>query len=78
MIRVTRLRRNLLQLACTLPTLLADAVRYLLLCLCPSPTLAAENLFLRKQLALYQRAPRQTATCHQRHPYRPDRPGTLV
>jgi putative transposase len=54
MTRVTHLRRNLLQLACTLPPLLADAVRYLLLCLRPSPALAAENLFLRKQLALYQ------------------------
>jgi hypothetical protein len=30
------------------------AVRYLGLCLRPSPALAAENLFLRKQLALYQ------------------------
>jgi putative transposase len=38
----------------TLFTLLADAVRYLLLCLRPSAALAAENLFLRKQLALYQ------------------------
>jgi putative transposase len=34
--------------------LIADAVRFLGLCLCPSPALAAENLFLRKQLALYQ------------------------
>ena len=34
--------------------LIADAVRYLGLCLRPSPALAAENLFLRKQLALYQ------------------------
>jgi hypothetical protein len=31
-----------------------DALRYLLLCLRPSTALAAENLFLRKQLALYQ------------------------
>jgi putative transposase len=31
-----------------------DAWRFLLLCLRPSPALAAENLFLRKQLALYQ------------------------
>jgi transposase InsO family protein len=29
-------------------------MRFLLLCLRPSPALAAENLFLRKQLALYQ------------------------
>jgi transposase InsO family protein len=35
-------------------TLLGDGMRFLLLCLCPSPALAAENLFLRKQLALYQ------------------------
>jgi putative transposase len=34
-------------------TLLYDSVRFLRLCLCPSLTLAAENLFLRKQLALY-------------------------
>ena len=35
-------------------SLIADAVRYLGLCLRPSPALAAENLFLRKQLGLYQ------------------------
>ena len=35
-------------------SLIADALRYLGLCLRPSPVLAAENLFLRKQLALYQ------------------------
>jgi hypothetical protein len=35
-------------------TLLCDALRFLCLCLRPSPALAAENLFLRKQLALYQ------------------------
>jgi putative transposase len=46
--------RNLPQLAYTLLTFLADGVRFLGLCLRPSPTLAAENLFLRKQLALYQ------------------------
>ena len=46
--------RPLTGLACTLLILLVDAVRFLLLCLRPSPTLAAENLFLRKQLALYQ------------------------
>jgi transposase InsO family protein len=34
--------------------LLMDAWRFLGLCLRPSPALAAENLFLRKQLALYQ------------------------
>jgi transposase InsO family protein len=40
--------------ACLLFTLVNHAVRFLLLCLCPSPALAAENLYLRKQLALYQ------------------------
>lgn len=43
-----------LQSAWTLLALLMDALRYLLLCLRPSTALAAENLFLRKQLALYQ------------------------
>ena len=52
--RFTRLFRLLIPLACTLLILLGDAVRFLLLCLRPSPALAAENLFLRKQLALYQ------------------------
>jgi transposase InsO family protein len=46
--------RHLCQLASILLSLIVDAVRYLGLYLCPSPTLAAENLFLRKQLALYQ------------------------
>jgi len=36
-------------------SLIVDAGCYLGLCLRPSPTLAAENLFLRKQLALYQK-----------------------
>jgi hypothetical protein len=44
----------LLQLAGTLLTLFVDAGSFLRLCLHPSPALAAENLFLRKQLALYQ------------------------
>jgi putative transposase len=35
-------------------TLAGDAIRYLGLCLWPRHPLAAENLFLRKQLALYQ------------------------
>src|SRR5262247_2856733 len=46
--------RFLIGLACTLLTLLVDVVRFLRLGLRPSPALAAENLFLRKQLALYQ------------------------
>src|SRR5215831_3439248 len=54
MIRYTRLLHHGLQLAGTLLTLLVDVVRFLHLCLRPAPVLAAENLFLRKQLALYQ------------------------
>jgi hypothetical protein len=46
--------RHLPQLAGMLLALLVDALRQLWLCLRPSATLAAENLFLRKQLALYQ------------------------
>ena len=46
--------RHFLQLATMLFTLVIDALRFLGLCVCPSPRLAAENLFLRKQLALYQ------------------------
>src|ERR687884_401203 len=42
------------QRACMLCALLRDAVRLLRLCLRPSTALAAENLFLRTQLALYQ------------------------
>jgi putative transposase len=49
-----RVLRNLTRLICTWRTLLSDAARYLILCLHPRPALAAENLFLRKQLALYQ------------------------
>jgi hypothetical protein len=48
------LLRPLIQLICTLLILLVDTVRFLLLCLRSSPTLAAGNLFLRKQLAPYQ------------------------
>jgi len=54
---VTRLKgliHNLMPFACTLLALLVDGMRHLLLCLRPSSTLAAENLLLRKQLALYQ------------------------
>jgi putative transposase len=45
---------TLMSLVCTLLTLLYDGLRFLCFCLRPSPALAAENLFLRKQLALYQ------------------------
>ena len=49
-----RLLRNLTRLPCTWLTLLSDAVQYLILRLRRHSALAAENLFLRKQLALYQ------------------------
>jgi transposase InsO family protein len=54
MLKPTRQFRHLLQLAMLLLTLVIDALRFLGLCVRPSPRLAAENLFLRKQLALYQ------------------------
>lgn len=54
MLSVPRLLHHLVQLACTLLALLVDTARFLLLCLRPPAALAAENLFLRKQLALYQ------------------------
>ena len=53
MVRVLCLLRHLMPLTCTLLKLVYDASSYLLLCLRPAPVLAAENLFLRKQLALY-------------------------
>ena len=46
--------RHLVQFPCLLLTLLGDVVRFLRLCLRSPASLAAENLFLRKQLALYQ------------------------
>jgi hypothetical protein len=46
--------RHLWQRVGMLCPLLMEAARFLWLCLRPSPALAAENLFLRKQLALYQ------------------------
>jgi transposase InsO family protein len=45
---------NIRQLVSTLRKLSADAGRFLVLSLRPSPALAAEVLFLRKQLALYE------------------------
>jgi len=45
---------NCILFASTLLTLVVDAVRFLRLCLRSPMNLAAENLFLRKQLALYQ------------------------
>jgi hypothetical protein len=52
MTRYPSLLRNLVPLAWTLLIRLVDAVRFLCLCLHPSDALAAENLFLRTQLAL--------------------------
>jgi putative transposase len=54
MTRCPQWLRNLMRGACLLLTLMLDAGQFLLLCLRPSPALAAENLFLRKQLTLYQ------------------------
>jgi putative transposase len=54
MTRLIRLIRHLGQFICMLLTLLVDSVRYLGLCLRLPAALAAENIFLRKQLALYQ------------------------
>jgi putative transposase len=54
MLRVPHLFHPLVQLTCTLLTLLVDAAHFLWLCLHSPTALAAENLFLRKQLALYQ------------------------
>jgi hypothetical protein len=45
---------GLCQLVSTLLKLSADAWHFLVLSLWPSPALAAEELFLRKQLALYE------------------------
>ena len=50
----TPLLCNFQRFASTLLTLLGDVVRFVLLCLRPHLALAAENFFLRKQLALYQ------------------------
>jgi putative transposase len=54
MTRLMRLIRHLGQSICTLLMLFGDGWRYLMLRLRSPATLAAENLFLRKQLALYQ------------------------
>jgi putative transposase len=65
MIRFTYHLRTLVPLTCMLLTLLRDGMHFLLRLLRPNPSLAAENLFLRKQLALYQERhakPRQATT----------------
>jgi transposase InsO family protein len=46
--------RHLGAMTYILLAVLYDAARFLLLCLRPAPVLAAENLFLRKQLAQYR------------------------
>jgi putative transposase len=52
--RCTRPPHHVIQLAGTLLTLVVDTLRYISLCLRSPTALAAENLFLRKQLALYR------------------------
>ena len=54
MLRAPRLLHYLVQLTCMVLRLLGDAAHFLRLCLHSPAALAAENLFLRKQLALYQ------------------------
>jgi transposase InsO family protein len=54
MLSVTRWLHHFVQVVWTLLALLGNTACFWLLCLRPSATLAAENLFLRKQLALYQ------------------------
>jgi putative transposase len=54
MVRLSRVIRHLVPCVVMLCTLLRDAARFLRCCLRSPAALAAENLFLRKQLALYQ------------------------
>ena len=54
MTRLSRRLSTLILFASTLLTLIIDTTRFLRLCMHSPATLAAENLFLRKQLALYQ------------------------
>jgi putative transposase len=57
--------RHCMQLTAMLLTLIVDAAQFLRLCWRSPAALAAENLFLRKQLAMYQernvKPPRATA-----------------
>jgi putative transposase len=65
MLSVSCLLHHLVPLTCMLLTLLVDAARFLRLSLRSPAALAAENLFLRKQLALYQErhvTPRRATT----------------
>ena len=57
MLSVPPVPRHFVRLGCTLLAFLGNTVRFWLLCLRPSATLAAENLFLCQQLALYQERP---------------------
>ena len=54
MLSLPRLLHHFVQVVWTLLALLGNTACFWLLCLRPSVALAAENLFLRKQLALYQ------------------------
>ena len=54
MLSLPHLLHHCVQLGWTLLALLGNTACFWLLCLRPSVALAAENLFLRKQLALYQ------------------------
>ena len=54
MTQCTRLLHNVLDLGGMLLMLLVNGIRFLRLCPRSAPVLAAENLFLRKQFALYQ------------------------
>jgi putative transposase len=54
MIRCPNLPRHIIDRVRTLLMLLMDACPFLRLCLRPSSALAADGLFLRKQLALYR------------------------
>ena len=54
MLKRSRRFRHLMQLTAVVLTLIVDAARFFRLCLRPRPTLAAENLFLLKQLTMYQ------------------------
>jgi putative transposase len=54
MLRFRSFARHLGAMIYTLMAVLLDVVRLLMLCLRPALALAAENLFLRKQLAQYQ------------------------
>jgi hypothetical protein len=55
MVRLSRAIRHLVPCVVVVCTLLLEAVRLLRCCLRPPAALAAENLFLRKQLALYRK-----------------------